>query len=213
MFGLVSYLFRRNSASLGEMDPLMYYWFCFTTLTGFWESVYLTNYNEVAQYAAVLVETKKSVWTSLFPIGYVCPYHFSKIFYAEYGANADREYMSQRKGDYWSRLIESSHAVFCALFTSAALVNMWYTGNQYTTTLIGLMGMSSQFMNSLLYMGEYFLQCRDNSSPNFSCPNFPLGRWMYRRLFMWINLFWLLFPALISVHALHVDPAQARQYA
>jgi hypothetical protein len=36
-------------------------------------------------------------------------------------------------------------------------------------------GMGQQFMNSLLYMSQYFLQCNDPDSPNFNQPDFPLG--------------------------------------
>lgn len=202
LFGLVAYGCRSMSSHLSEMNALMYYWFCFTTLTGYWESVFISNYNDIAKYAAALVETKKSVWTSWFPITYVCPSYFSKIFYAEYGANADREYMSRRKGDFWARIVESSHALFCATFTTAALATLLVTGDMATANSIGLVAMAGQFMNSFLYMGQYCVACQNNSSPNFSCPDFPLGRWMCHRAFMWINILWLLCPAMICAQVI-----------
>lgn len=196
LFGLISYLIRDNIQNLQAMHPLMYYWYCFTTLTGFWECVYIRDYKTIVQYAGTLVETGRSVWTMKFPVYYVCPVLFSKIFYAEYGAHADREYMSTRKYDYLSRLVESSHMLFCAIFTFSALVG--YTLGLEKACIIGAMGISAQFMNSLLYMGYYFMECADSNCPNFNSPSFPLGKWMYKRLFMWINIFWLVFPIMIS---------------
>lgn len=202
LFGLGAYAAQQYLTPLQAMGGLMYYWFCFTTLTGYWESVYIRTYDEIASFAQKLVENKQSVWTMDVPLYYVCPYYLAKLFYAEYGANADREYMSERKGDYWSRLIESSHATCCGLFACGSLVTLLATQSLAAATIVGMMGMGCQFMNSLLYMGEYFLQCNDKDSPNYCRPSFPLGRWMADRLFMWINLFWLLFPFLICAGAL-----------
>ena len=125
----------------------------------------------------------------------------AKIFYAEYGASADREYMSKRKGDYWSRLIESSHALYCATFCLAALiatiVDSGSDAEPDHSVRLGMVGMGMQFMNSLLYMGQYFLQSRDKDSVNYADPAFPLGKWMDKRPFMWVNVFWMLFPTII----------------
>ncbi len=195
LFFLTSALARWYLDPLQSLGWIMYYWFCFTILTGYWESVYITNFHSIAAYADQLVKNHESVWFLDYPISYVKPNLLARIFYAEYGANADREYKSHVKGDYWSRLIESSHALCCAAFCLASLVAVWF--DQEKVYRIGLVGMGMQFMNSLLYMGEYFLQCKDKNSMNYDCSSFPLGKWMYHRIFMWINIFWLLFPTII----------------
>ena len=60
-----------------------------------------------------LITNKEHVWTNQYSLSYVWPWKLSKIFYAEYGAWADREYMSLT--DDWSHTIEGTHALFCAL--------------------------------------------------------------------------------------------------
>ena len=49
----------------------------------------------------------------------------SPIFYAEYGAYADREYMNRH--DDWSRVIESSHSLFCGVFALVAINQKFLT--------------------------------------------------------------------------------------
>jgi hypothetical protein len=195
LFFVTAYTVRTYITDLQQFGPVMYYWFCFTTLTGLWEVVFVVNYDTIATMAKNLVTMKKSVWTMNFPLYYVLPNRMAKIFYAEYGASADREYQSEKHGDYWSRLIESSHAFCCGAFCCAALVATSYDPER--AFLLGMVGMGMQFMNSLLYMGEYFLQCRDKNSVNYDCMNFPLGKWMIKRWFMWVNACWMLFPTII----------------
>ena len=194
LFFLTAYSVREY-ADLKKFDPVTYYWFCFTVLTGIWEYFYVTNFDKVVSFAKVLVERKETVWTMDFPGYYVLPNFMSKIFYAEYGANADREYMHKVKGDYWSRLVESSHAVCCALVCLTAL--LLTTVNPQKAVVCGAVAMGMQFMNSLLYMGEYFEQCQSIISVNYNSRFFPLGKWMSKRWFMWVNLPWLMFPSII----------------
>lgn len=177
----------------------MYYWFCFSVLTGFWECVYVTQFLKVVKTSQILVETNTHVWTNSYGLSMILPWNLSKIFYAEYAAYADREYMTRT--DYWSRLIESSHALLCATFS---LLSLCFQNKHlfYYSAIAGAVGMGQQFMNSLLYMGQYYLQCRDKDSPNYKCPLFPMGPWMKGRLFMWVNVFWMLMPAYIIAHLL-----------
>lgn len=194
LFGLGAYTARKYVTGLDRVDSVAYYWLCFTVLTGFWEAVYVSMYRKVTTYAALLIKTKKSVWTQDYAWYYVCPVLMSEIFYAEYGAWADREYMSERRGDYWSRLIESTHALLCGL---CAFVGLSFAafGSIFTAELWIILAMGCQLMNSILYMGEYFEQCRDKDSVNYSgAPGFPLGKFMSHRLFMWVNIFWTLCP-------------------
>lgn len=195
IFYLCAHVARLHLPQLSLLNPVMYYWFCFTVLTGFWEYIYVTNYDSIANRAEWLKENHDSVWNMDYSPSNVRPDLFARLFYAEYGANSDREYQSQRRSDYWSRLVESSHAFCCATFCGAALIACFI--DRENAYRLGMVGMGMQFMNSLLYMGEYFLQCRDPDSPNFNTTDFPVGNWMMGRWFMWINVFWLLFPTVI----------------
>lgn len=187
---------REYVPELHVFNPFIYYWFCFTTLTGFWEFIYVTQYTKIARFAQSLVDKKDTVWTMDFPWWYICPVKISEIFYAEYAASADREYMSERRGDYWSRLIESSHAFCCGALCLASLVTTLVDPDK--AFLIAMFSMGTQFMNSLLYMGQYLLQCKEKENPNYNCPAFPLGKWMCDRWFMWVNACWFLFPVIIG---------------
>lgn len=201
LFAVISHGVRVNVPQYLSMNDVMYYWFCFTTLTGIWEFFYITSYKPITIYAQKLKETNTHVWTTNYKITAVLPHNTAMLFYAEYGAHADREYMSTSRGDFWSRLIESSHALFCGVFCLGALIATYY--NQATmATWLAATGMGAQFMNSFLYMGQYFLECADKNSPNYNCPDFPLGKLMMKRWFMWVNLAWLLFPAFIVCHNL-----------
>jgi hypothetical protein len=181
------------------INPVYYYWMCFTVLTGIWEFVYVTCYDSVSRIAESLIRTDEHVWTKEYSICMIIPSRFTRLFYAEYGAHADREYMSRRRGDYWSRLIESSHALCCAMFCLSSLVFLYIDNDEdrYMTAL--LFGMGCQFMNSLLYMGEYYRQCDDPTNPNHVTNTFPIGNWMSDRPFMWINVLWLLMPLYIGL--------------
>jgi hypothetical protein len=192
---ICAHALRNHVESLQQMGLIMYYWFCFTVITGMWEYYYVTQYHSIASFARMLVTTDNSIWLMDIPIHYLSINLFAELFYAEYGANADREYISMKKGDYWSRLIESSHAFCCASFCLASLVSTVLDNEKFY--LIGMVGMGMQFMNSLLYMGQYFLQCKDSHSPNYKTNLFPTGPFLCDRLFMWVNLFWLLFPTII----------------
>jgi hypothetical protein len=200
LFFLTASSARSAYPDLNKFSPVTYYWFCFTVLTGIWEMVYISNYDKIAHFADKLVQKKETVWTMDFPVYYVLPNFMSQIFYAEYGANADREYKREKKGDYWSKLIESSHALCCAAVSLCALLLTSVNVNK--AIACGCVAMGMQFMNSLLYMGEYFEQCQDPHSVNFISKSFPLGKWMSKRWFMWVNLPWLVFPSVIIAQIL-----------
>ena len=85
-----------------------------TILTGLWEFCFISNYKYVNLLSNEFLETKTHVWSSEYNLSYILPWKLSYIFYAEYGAYADREYMISK--DDWSRVIEGTHAIFCAFF-------------------------------------------------------------------------------------------------
>ena len=63
--------------------------------------------------------------------------------------------------------------------------------------------MASQLMNSILYMGEYFIQIKDKHSVNLNTPKFPCGFALIKRPFMYVNLFWTIMPCYVLSSFLH----------
>ena len=59
--------------------------------------------------------------------------------------------------------------------------------------------MGSQLMNSILYMSEYIIQCRDPSNVNYNSDAFPCGFLLIKRPFMYINIFWTIMPGGIII--------------
>lgn len=191
-FFIGSFSFRKFFTQLKSINKATYYWVMMTILTGIWEIAFVYNYNTVSQMSQNLINTGQHVWTKPgYDFSYVLPWKLSQIFYSEYGAWADREYMSHT--DDWSRVIESSHCTQCALFALLAILfKLWGNHNNYLIALSASMG--TQFMNSFLYMFAYFIQERDRESPNFNNATFPAGDYLEKRLFMWVNIFWLIMP-------------------
>jgi len=180
------------SESFKSINPIVSYWLGFTVLTGFWELVYVTNKKEINEYANHLIANNKSVWFSDYNFTMIFPHNFSKLFYSEYAAWADREYMSF--SDNWSITIEGSHCILCGLFSLVALWSL-VTGH-YNNFLLALgITMGSQFMNSLLYLSEYMLQTKDINNINYNNKEFPTGEYLLKRSFMYVNILWLILPA------------------
>ena len=44
-------------------------------------------------------------------------------------------------------------------------------------------------------MEEYFIQTHLPASVNYDTPNFPCGKDLFKRPFMYVNLFWMIMPA------------------
>lgn len=184
---LFSYFFNINSIS--------YYWLTFTILTGIWEYTYITNRHAIRKNAMELLKHNAHVWTTKYNIDMILPWKTSFIFYSEYAAYADREYMSDK--DDWSIIIEGSHALFCGIFALIALYFNFQDNmkNFYITMSIS---MGTQLMNSILYMAEYLIQVNTVSSVNYK-KMFPCGYFLEKRPFMYINLFWTLMPIYVLV--------------
>ena len=197
------YVIKHSFENLRDMNTIVYYWFILTVVTGiFWETSFILNYSTVSNYSLALIENNQTVWTNTYDIWNVFPNLFAILFYSTYAAWADREYMSTT--DDWSKVIESSHAVFCGLFSLLALYN--YTRGNSKEFLITLgISMGSQVMNSLLYMVEYFIQSNDPSNINFNNSTFPMGILLSQRPFMWINIFWLILPSYTLIYYLIIE--------
>jgi len=177
---------------LQKVDPFISYWLGFTVLTGFWELVYVSNRKEIDSYANHLIENKQTVWKNTYGLSMILPWNLSKLFYADYGAWADREYKTTK--DDWSCIIECSHCMICGFFSLLALWSIISCNYINFAITLGI-AMGSQFMNSLLYMAEYSIQTHLKQSVNYNSAEFPTGSLLINRPFMYINYFWLLFPA------------------
>ena len=55
--------------------------------------------------------------------------------------------------------------------------------------------MGSQLMNSILYIGEYAIQCKTPGNINYPTDEFPLGPFATKRLLFYCNGFWTIMPA------------------
>jgi len=181
--------------NLNRINPIAYYWMTFTVLVGIWEYVYVSDRQTPSLEAKKLIKNNRHVWTSYYPISMVLPWNLSRHFYAEYGAWADREYMTL--SDNWSKFIEGSHGIMCGLFSFVALIHLLIMNDLKIYYIATSIAMGSQFMNSLLYMGEYFIQVEEKDSVNYDRKEFPAGNFLLKRPFMWINYVWLIMPTYV----------------
>jgi hypothetical protein len=184
---------------LRELDPVSFYWCCFTVLTGIWEASFVINYKLVGDQGHYLLVSNTRVWASKYKPIYLLPWKLAILFYGEYAAYADREYMSIR--DKWARLIESSHAFFCATFSLLTLI-LYSLEEDERAEICWSIAMGTQLMNSVLYMGQYFIQTQDMSSPNHNSDEFPCGRGLCKRPFMYVNAAWSLMPVYAIIRLL-----------
>ena len=76
-----------------------------TILTGIWEISFLVTYDSVVYNTQDLIKNQTHVWTNKYDFSYTNPWKLSQIFYSEYGAWVDREYMSLN--DSWSHTVEA----------------------------------------------------------------------------------------------------------
>jgi hypothetical protein len=199
LFGVFSYIIKLTHKNLRNIDGFTYYWTMMTILTGLWEISFISDYKSTNLYSTELLKNKTHVWTNNYDLTYVLPWKLSHIFYAEYGAYADREYMTIRND--WSRIIEGTHAIFCGLFS---LLAIQYKLRDMTNTYKISLGiaMGSQLMNSILYMGNYFIECNSPDSLNLNTTTFPTGKYLNNRPFMYVNIFWTVMPLIIIIDLL-----------
>lgn len=196
IFFIISRNLKPMTEKLKELDCVTYYWLSFTITTGIWELYFISNYKLVTDYAISLIQSSKHIWESEYNISYLSPSKFSFIFYAEYGAYADREYMSK---DDWSRVIEGTHCTLCGIFACIALVYLINNKIQHYNLTLGV-SMGSQLMNSVLYIASYIYQTHQPNSINYDSKSFPCGYAYSKRPFMYVNVFWSLMPTYILLY-------------
>ena len=204
LFEILGYLtittkLRHVFPQLDTMGVFPVYWFCMTILTMIWECCYIFNYDYIVDTSDKFIKDKKHAWTNKYSLSYVMPHKVANIFYAEYGAWADRMYMF-RYND-WSRTVEGSHALMCGLFALITIIAK-IQGNDTLALSSYSISMASQLMNSWLYMINYFNECGEKDSSNFDSPDWPAGVALTKRPFMYVNVCWFLFPAYCLLRAL-----------
>lgn len=216
IFTTISLLTRINIKKLKNIDIITYWWLTFTILTGIWEAFFIGFYDNVNKYANILIYTQEHVWNTKYPLNYLSPHKFSFIYYSEYAAYADREYLTLTNN--WSKMIEGTHEWFCGLGAFLALLSflsikkvemvyienkkkdshMIYYDNKYYYLFLGL-SMGSQLLNSLLYMSQYFIQTDEFYNPNYNSSSFPTGQYLIKRPFMYVNIFWTIMPLYVLI--------------
>ena len=198
IFTLITGLIRERYTHLKDIDILLYFWLALTILTGIWEVSFISDYVNVNKISKRLIAEREHVWSKEYTLDYLLPNKLSKIFYAEYGAWADREYMTIKHR--WSRVIEGTHAALCGTVSLYCLVN-GLKENKSHFLVFSSVAMGSQLMNSILYMSQYFIQCKTPGSVNYDSQNFPVGKYLIGRPFMYVNVFWTLMPS-YAIYAL-----------
>ena len=209
IFTYLVYSIKDEHKIIKHMNDIVYLWLSFTIMTGIWELCFILNYNNVSNYAAHLIKNEEHIWDTQYSMINLFPHLFSKIYYAEYGAYADREYMSK---DDWSRVIESTHCIFCGIFSLLAI--HYYENlklNKYMLTL-GI-SMGSQCMNSILYMINYFNEIGNPNSINYNNSTFPTGYMLNKRPFMYINIFWTIMPIYVMLYEISYNKLQKHMCA
>lgn len=199
LYFLSSFIIRRSLINEKKIDIISYYWFMMTILTFIWEVSFIIDYSNVTEVSRHLLETKTHVWTNGYDLSYILPWKVARIFYGEYGAYADRDYMNMH--DDWSRVIEGTHAIFCGIFALWAILSKMRADNKHYLITASI-SMGSQLMNSLLYMANYFNETHNSSSVNYDTTSFPTGHALSNRPFMYVNLFWTIMPAYVILRLL-----------
>ena len=192
IFYKISYFIRNTFRCLYDFNLIFYYWLVFTILTGIWEYTYVKSKKIVKKLSKNLIMNHEHVWTNTFSLKYLLPWNFSNIFYSEYAAYADREYMYMQ--DDWSRVIEGSHAICCGLFSLIGIILKIISKNEILNIIFISIAMGCQLMNSILYISQYLIQIKLFNSVNYNTKKFPCGKLLIKRPFMYINILWTIMP-------------------
>jgi len=194
IFYKITTYIRNSIYLLNLIDIIPYYWIMFTILTGIWEFFYIINRTVIHNISKNLIQDKESVLTNSYNICYLLPWKFSNLFYAEYGAYADREYMSLK--DNWSQIIEGSHSILCGSIMICAILSL-LKSNLFLFNIYLSIGISHQLINSIIYMGQYLIQINTIYSINYNSIIFPCGKYLLKRPFIYINILYTIMPMYI----------------
>lgn len=199
VFIYYSNMLRLEYTSLKTINTISYYWLLFTILTFIWEISYIIHFKKISNLAKQLIYKKQHVWTNSYDISFIIPSKLATIFYAEYGAYADREYMFSNND--WSRIVEGTHAFICGVYAISSIYCKINNNQNNYLISIGL-SMGSQLMNSILYISNYLIQTKDKNNINYNSPDFPTGFLLNKRPFMYINILWTIMPLYVLINDL-----------
>ena len=188
--GGVRYIF----SGYRKIDAITYYWLCLTILSGIWEVGYILNYSEIVSTATELIENDEHVWLKQYNFSYTLPWNMAKIFYAEYGAWADREFISN--SDEYTHQVEGTFMIFCAISSAFGLMTDFERRSVISVVAVGF-AMLIQLISTIIYIVDYVVQLRDYYNVNFYSGDFPVGTMFSKRPFLYANVLWLLMPAYI----------------
>tara|TARA_Y100000741_G_scaffold171325_2_gene129779 strand:- start:80 stop:742 length:663 start_codon:yes stop_codon:yes gene_type:complete len=199
VFIYFSYMLRLEYTSLKNINIISYYWLLFTILTFIWETSYIIHFKKISNLSKQLIHKKQHVWTNRYDVSFIIPSKLATIFYAEYAAYADREYMLVNNN--WSRVIEGTHAYICGIF---AIFCIYYkiNNNQNNYLISVSLSMGAQLMNSILYISNYLIQTQNIHNVNYNSIDFPTGYLLLKRPFMYINIFWTIMPLYVLINDL-----------
>ena len=193
---LASFSFRMIWKELKKMDRISYYWLAMTIMTMIWKISFIIDYKRIVLISRILLKKKEHIWLNEYNVLNLLPWVIPRILYSEYGAYADREYMIL--SDDWSRVIEGTDAIFCGIFACAAIILKVQNNKSHYFAVAVSISMGSQLMNSILYISNYLNQLHNINSINYVDHNFPSTR-----PFMYVNIFWIIFPSYIILKLLY----------
>lgn len=183
---------------LHNISTISYYWQIITITTFVWEICYISQFNKTLEMAQNLLIDKQHVWLKKYTWNNILPNNMASIFYAEYGAYADKEYMNNHND--WSRVVEGTHMLFCGIITFISLLLKVLKYHRCYIILISS-AMGAQLMNSIMYMANYFIEMKDQNNPNY-CGDWKCGKFLEDRPFMYVNLFWTIMPLYVIIELL-----------
>lgn len=141
------------------IEPVSYYWMMFAILTWLWEICFISfKFRETRTYADYLMAADKHVWLTSYGWQMILPWNTAVVFYAEYGAWADRDYSALKLDEnLWARAIEGSHGFAAGGFSLLAMIfAAQFSQAQLLITMS--VGMAAQGMNAFLYLAS--CECR-----------------------------------------------------
>lgn len=179
---------------LFKLNYVIFYWLSFTILNCCGSIYYIKNKKNIRSYSDYLLSKKKHVWNQKYYLKILLPSNFLKIFYSEYAAYADREY--KRVHNYSSQLIDVHNSILCSLFAIFAIYNIYkeQLKNFYISITIS---MCLQLMRNIQYMCYYNIQKNNKNSINYDTNDFPCGKYLIKRPFIYINLLSIIMPIYI----------------
>ncbi len=180
-----------------DLPKFVFYWIAFSILVCIYEIAYLYNFKNITRNAKALIKTKNSIWFEKYDISKLLPWKFAKLFYTDYIANSDREYINNNTK--YGKIIESTHLFICGgLYLLALIMNIYGNINKFKTLLF--MSFGAQIMNIIMYTLFLYFQIHNKFSSNYASKRFPIGRYYEKRPFTYINIIYIIMIISIIIY-------------